>query len=217
MIAALIRACIRHRGIVLLAALALVVAGVWAVRTTPLDALPDLSDTQVIVRTPWAGRAPTQVEDQLTYPLTTTLLSVPAVKSVRGYSFFGDSFVYVLFADGTDPYWARSRVLEALSQARERLPAGVEPVLGPDATGLGWIFEYALVDRTGRYDLGQLRALQDWRLRFALKTVPNVAEVASIGGMVPAWQIIVDPQALTPAATLDTIRERAIARKGNEA
>ena len=215
MIAALIRLCIRQRALVLLAAVALVLAGAWAVRTTPLDALPDLSDTQVIVRTPWAGRAPTQVEDQLTYPLTTTLLSVPAVKSVRGYSFFGDSFVYVLFEDGTDPYWARSRVLEVLSQARERLPAGVEPALGPDATGLGWIYQYALVDRTGRHDLGQLRSLQDWRLRFALKTVPNVAEVASLGGMVAAWQIVIDPQALAARRlTVDQVIEAVRAANG---
>lgn len=215
MIAALIRLCIRQRGLVLLAAAALAVAGIWAVRSTPLDALPDLSDTQVIVRTSWPGRAPAQVEDQLTYPLTTTLLSVPAVKSVRGYSFFGDSFVYVLFEDGTDPYWARSRVLEVLSQARERLPSGVEPALGPDATGLGWIFEYALVDRSGRHDLGQLRALQDWRLRYALKTVPNVAEVASLGGMVPAWQIVVDPQALAARRlTVDQVIDAVRAANG---
>ncbi|WP_141454460.1 CusA/CzcA family heavy metal efflux RND transporter [Pseudoxanthomonas sp. z9] len=196
MIARLIRACIANRGLVLLAAALLAVAGVWSVRHTPLDALPDLSDTQVILRTQWPGQTPRIVEDQLTYPLATTMLSVPGVKAVRGFSFFGDSFVYLLFDDDTDPYWARSRVLEYLSQIRDRLPADVSPSLGPDATGLGWIYQYALVDRSGRHDLGQLRALQDWFLRYELKTVPDVAEVASIGGAVRAWQIIPDPQAL---------------------
>ncbi|MCL6713197.1 CusA/CzcA family heavy metal efflux RND transporter [Pseudomonas sp. R2.Fl] len=196
MIARLIRACIANRGLVLLAAALLAVAGVWSVRHTPLDALPDLSDTQVILRTQWPGQTPRIVEDQLTYPLATTMLSVPGVKAVRGFSFFGDSFVYLLFDDDTDPYWARSRVLEYLSQIRDRLPAGVSPALGPDATGLGWIYQYALVDRSGRHDIGQLRALQDWFLRYELKTVPDVAEVASIGGAVRAWQIIPDPQAL---------------------
>ncbi|MCD7097740.1 CusA/CzcA family heavy metal efflux RND transporter [Stenotrophomonas sp. MMGLT7] len=196
MIAAIIRACIGHRRWVLLAALVLAVAGVWSLLRTPLDALPDLSDTQVIIRTEWPGQTPRIVEDQVTYPLTTTMLSVPGVKAVRGYSFFGDSFVYVLFDDETDLYWARSRVLEYLGQVRERLPEQVNPSLGPDATGLGWIYEYALVDRSGRHDLGQLRALQAWFLRYALKTVPDVAEVASIGGMVAAWQVEADPQAL---------------------
>lgn len=196
MIARLIRTCIANRGLVLLAALLLAVAGVWSLRHTPLDALPDLSDTQVILRTPWSGQTPRIVEDQVTYPLATTMLSVPGVKAVRGFSFFGDSFVYVLFDDTVDLYWARSRVLESLSQVRDRLPQGVNPVLGPDATGLGWIYQYALVDRSGRHDLGQLRALQDWHLRYALKTVPDVAEVASVGGAVRAWQIVPDPQAL---------------------
>lgn len=196
MIARIIAASIAHRAVVLAAAALLAGAGLWSVRHTPLDALPDLSDTQVIIRTEWAGQTPRIVEDQLTYPLTTTMLSVPGVSAVRGYSFFGDSFVYVLFDQDTDLYWARSRVLEYLSQARDRMPAGVAPALGPDATGLGWIYEYALVDRTGKHDLGQLRALQDWFLRYELKTIPDVAEVASIGGMVPAWQIVPDPQAL---------------------
>ncbi|MEI7036573.1 CusA/CzcA family heavy metal efflux RND transporter [Fulvimonas yonginensis] len=196
MIGALIRASIRHRLCVLLAALALALAGVFAVLRTPIDALPDLSDTQVIIRTSWPGQSPQVVEDQVTYPLATTMLSVPGAKTVRGYSFFGDSYVYVLFDDRTDLYWARSRVLEYLSQVRASLPAEVNPALGPDATGLGWIYEYALVDRSGRHDLGQLRALQDWFLRYQLKTVPDVAEVASIGGMERAWQIVPDPQAL---------------------
>ncbi len=196
MIAALIRAAIAHRLFVLLAALTLALIGVYSVTRTPVDALPDLSDTQVIIRTSWPGQSPQVVEDQITYPLATTMLSVPGAKSVRAYSFFGDSFVYVLFDDSTDLYWARSRVLEYLSQVRDRLPTGVTPALGPDATGLGWIYEYALVDRTGKHDLGQLRALQDWFLRYQLKTVPDVAEVASLGGMERAWQIVPDPQAL---------------------
>ena len=196
MIARLIRTSIANRVLVLLAALVLAIGGVWSLRSMPLDALPDLSDTQVIIRTAWAGQTPRIIEDQVTYPLTTTMLSVPGVKAVRGFSFFGDSYVYVLFDDATDLYWARSRVLEYLSQVRDRLPQGVSPALGPDATGLGWIYEYALVDRTGQHDLGQLRAIQDWLLRYELKTVPDVAEVASIGGMVRAWQIVPDPQAL---------------------
>ncbi|HMM56186.1 MAG TPA: CusA/CzcA family heavy metal efflux RND transporter [Rudaea sp.] len=196
MIARLIHWSIANRVPVLLAALALAAAGVFALRQTPVDALPDLSDTQVIIRTSWPGQSPQLVEDQVTYPLATTMLSVPGARTVRGYSFFGDSFVYVLFDDRTDLYWARSRVLEYLSQARDRLPAGAQPALGPDATGLGWIYEYALADRSGRHDLGQLRALQDWTLRYALKTVPDVAEVASIGGAESAWQIVPDPRAL---------------------
>ncbi|MEG3191041.1 MULTISPECIES: efflux RND transporter permease subunit [Novilysobacter] len=196
MIAAIIRASIANRVIVLFAALLLTVWGVLSVFRTPLDALPDLSDTQVIIRTEWPGQTPRIVEDQVTYPLTTTMLSVPGVKDVRGYSFFGDSYVYVLFDDDTDLYWARSRVLEYLSQARDSLPEGITPSLGPDATGLGWVYQYALVDRTGAHDLGELRSLQDWFLRYELKTIPDVAEVASIGGMVQAWQVVPDPQAL---------------------
>jgi len=210
-IARLIRASIANRGLVLLAAVLLAVGGIWSVLRTPLDALPDLSDTQVIIRTEWPGQTPRIIEDQVTYPLTTTMLSVPGVRAVRGYSFFGDSFVYILFDDDTDLYWARSRVLEYLSQVRDRLPQGVNPALGPDATGLGWIYEYALVDRTGAHDLGQLRAMQDWFLRYELKTVPNVAEVASVGGMVRAWQIVVEPQALaarglTVAQVIDAVQ-----------
>jgi Cu(I)/Ag(I) efflux system membrane protein CusA/SilA len=196
MIAGLIRASIANRALVLMAAVLLAAAGLWSLRHTPLDALPDLSDTQVIIRTEWPGQTPRIVEDQVTYPLTTTMLSVPGVTAVRGFSFFGDSYVYILFDDDTDLYWARSRVLEYLSQVRDRLPANVSPALGPDATGLGWIYQYALVDRTGQHDLGQLRALQDWFLRYELKTVPDVAEVASVGGMIRAWQIVPDPQAL---------------------
>jgi Cu(I)/Ag(I) efflux system membrane protein CusA/SilA len=163
---------------------------------TPVDALPDLSDVQVIIRTPYPGQAPRVVEDQVTYPLTTTMMSVPGAKAVRGFSFFGDSFVYVLFEDGTDLYWARSRVLEYLNQVQSRLPAQAKAALGPDATGVGWIYEYALVDRSGRHDLGQLRAIQDWFLKYELKSVPDVAEVATVGGMVRQYQVVLDPDRL---------------------
>lgn len=193
MIAALIRGSIGNRALVLAVTAFLVAAGLWSVKNTALDALPDLSDTQVIVRTPYPGKAPQIVEDLVTYPLTTTMLSVPGAKTVRGYSFFGDSFVYVLFDDKTDSYWARSRVVEYLNQVQARLPPGASASLGPDATGLGWVYEYALVDRTGKNDLGQLRALNDWFLKFELKTVPDVAEVASIGGMVRQYQVVLDP------------------------
>ena len=211
MIGALIRAAIRYRVFVLLVALALAAVGVFSAWHTSIDALPDLSDTQVIIRTPYPGQSPQVVEDQVTYPLATTMLSVPGATTVRAYSFFGDSYVDVLFNDHTDLYWARSRVLEYLSQARSQLPAGVDPALGPDATGLGWIYEYALVDRTGRHDVGQLTALQNWTLRFQLKTVPGVAEVATLGGMDRAWQIVPDPQALaarglTVAQLVDAVR-----------
>ena len=184
MIASIIRWSIVNRFLVLLAAVLLTGWGIWSVAKTPLDALPDLSDVQVIIRTTYPGQAPQIVENQVTYPLTTAMLSVPGAKTVRGFSAFGDSFVYVLFEDGTDPYWARSRVLEYLNQAQSRLPPQARTTLGPDATGVGWVFEYALVDRSGKMDLSQLRALQDWFLRYELKTVPNVSEVASVGGMV---------------------------------
>ena len=193
MIASLIRWSVSNRFLVILATLFAVAWGVWAVKTTPIDALPDLSDVQVIIRTPYAGQAPQIVENQVTYPLATTMLSVPGAKTVRGYSFFGDSFVYVIFEDGTDLYWARSRVLEYLSQVQGRLPAGARPALGPDATGVGWIYQYALVDRSGRHDLAQLRSIQDWFLKYELKTLPNVAEVATIGGMVRQYQVVLDP------------------------
>ncbi|MEO6118891.1 MAG: efflux RND transporter permease subunit [Methylotenera sp.] len=196
MIAQLIRWSANNRLLVLLTTLMVVAWGVFAMLRTPLDAIPDLSDTQVIIRTQWPGQAPQIVENQLTYPLTTTMLSVPGVKTVRGYSFFGDSFVYILFNDGTDQYWARSRVLEYLSQISSRLPKGANPSLGPDATGVGWVYEYALVDRSGKHDLGELRALQDWFLKFELKTIPGVAEVATLGGMVRQYQVQVDPDKL---------------------
>ncbi|WP_297482131.1 efflux RND transporter permease subunit [Ferrovum sp.] len=196
MIARLIRWSISHRFLVLLATLLLLLGGLWAVRTNPVDALPDLSDVQVIIRTSFPGQAPQIVEDQVTYPLTTTMLSVPGAKTVRGYSFFGDSFVYVLFEDGTDLYWARSRVLEYLNQIQNRLPVTAKSSMGPDATGIGWIYEYALVDHSGQHDLGDLRALQDWFLKYELKSLPNVAEVASIGGMVREYQVVPDPAKL---------------------
>ncbi len=196
MIARLIRWSIVNRFLVLLATLLVSAWGVYAVLKTPLDALPDLSDVQVIIRTTYPGQAPRIVENQVTYPLTTTMLSVPGAKTVRGYSFFGDSFVYVLFEDGTDLYWARSRVLEYLNQVQSRLPAGAKASLGPDATGVGWIYQYSLIDRSGTQDASQLRALQDWFLKYELKTVPNVAEVASIGGMVRQYQVVLDPDKL---------------------
>ncbi len=196
MIAKLIRWSIINRFLVLLATVAVAAWGVWSVMRAPLDALPDLSDVQVIIRTPFPGQAPQIVENQVTYPLTTTMLSVPGVKTVRGYSFFGDSFVYIIFDDGTDLYWARSRVLEYLNQVQSRLPPSAKPALGPDATGVGWVYEYALVDRTGKHDLAELRALQDWFLKYELKTLPNVAEVASIGGMVKQYQVVLDPDRL---------------------
>src|SRR5258706_14562104 len=193
MIARVIRWSIGNRFYVLLVSVALAVWGAWSMSRTPLDALPDLSDVQVIIRTPYPGQAPRVVEDQVTYPLTTTMMSVPGAKAVRGFSFFGDSFVYVLFEDRTDLYWARSRVLEYLNQVQSRLPAQAKASLGPDATGVGWVYEYALVDRTGKTDLSQLRALQDWFLKYELKTVANVSEVASVGGMVRQYQIGLDP------------------------
>ena len=196
MIARLIRACIANRFLVLLGVAMIGAWGLWATLSAPLDALPDLSDVQVIIRTTYPGQAPQIVENQVTYPLATTMLSVPGAKTVRGYSMFGDSFVYVLFEDGTDLYWARSRVLEYLNQVQSRLPKEARTALGPDATGVGWIYEYALIDRSHRLDVSQLRALQDWFLKYELKSVPNVAEVASLGGMVRQYQVVLDPQRL---------------------
>jgi Cu(I)/Ag(I) efflux system membrane protein CusA/SilA len=211
MIAALIRQSIANRFLVLLITAAMASWGLWAMLRTPLDAIPDLSDVQVIVRTTYAGQAPQIVENQVTYPLATTMLSVPGARGVRGYSMFGDSFVYVLFEDGTDPYWARSRVLEYLNQVQSRLPAQARASLGPDATGVGWVFEYALIDRSGRLDLAQLRALQDWFLKYELKAVADVAEVASIGGMVRQYQIVLDPDrmrslGITHAMVIDAVQ-----------
>ncbi|TCW85610.1 CusA/CzcA family heavy metal efflux RND transporter [Burkholderia sp. SRS-46] len=210
MIARVIRWSIRNRFLVLLATLLVTAWGIHSLKQTPLDALPDLSDTQVIIKASYPGKAPQVIEDQVTYPLTTTLLGVPGAKTVRAYSSFGDAFVYVLFDDRTDPYWARSRVLEYLNQVQSRLPQGATVSLGPDATGVGWVYEYGLVDRTGRHDLGQLRALNDWFLKFELKAVPDVAEVASLGGMVRQYQVVLDPDKLraygiTQAAVADAL------------
>ncbi|MCK4743133.1 MAG: efflux RND transporter permease subunit [Sulfuriflexus sp.] len=196
MIEKIINWSIDNRSLVLLLTAMLIGWGVFAVKQTPLDAIPDLSDVQVIIKTTYPGQAPQVVEDQVTYPLTTAMLSVPGAVTVRGYSFFGDSYVYIIFEDGTDPYWARSRVLEYLSQVEARLPRQARPALGPDATGVGWIFEYALVDRTGKNDLAQLRSLQDWFLKYELQTVPGVSEVATIGGMVRQYQIVLNPNRL---------------------
>lgn len=196
MIAAVIRWSLRNRLLVLLATLIMAAWGVWSVQQAPLDALPNLSDTQVIIRVSYPGKAPQIVEDQVTYPLTTTMLSVPGAKTVRGFSMFGDAYVYVLFDDGTDPYWARSRVLEYLSQVQSSLPAEAKASLGPDATGVGWVFEYVLTDKSGQHSLGDLRAIQDWILNYELKTVPDVSEVASVGGMVKEYQVILNPDRL---------------------
>ncbi|MCN8021496.1 Cu(+)/Ag(+) efflux RND transporter permease subunit CusA, partial [Escherichia coli] len=196
MIEWIIRRSVANRFLVLMGALCLSIWGTWTIINTPVDALPDLSDVQVIIKTSYPGQAPQIVENQVTYPLTTTMLSVPGAKTVRGFSQFGDSYVYVIFEDGTDPYWARSRVLEYLNQVQGKLPAGVSAELGPDATGVGWIYEYALVDRSGKHDLADLRSLQDWFLKYELKTIPDVAEVASVGGVVKEYQVVIDPQRL---------------------
>ena len=216
MIKKLIEASVKNRFLVLIATLILIVAGLQAMRATPLDAIPDLSDVQVIVFTDYAGQAPQVVEDQVTYPLTTAMLSVPNTKVVRGYSFFGYSMVYVIFEDNTNMYWARTRVLEYLNYARDRLPETVNPRLGPDATGVGWIYEYALVDKTGHLDLAQLRSLQDWYMRYPLQTVDGVAEVASIGGFVKQYQVEVNPDALTAFNIPLAKVKQAIARSNND-
>ncbi|MDR9437742.1 MAG: efflux RND transporter permease subunit [Thiohalophilus sp.] len=206
---------LHNRFLVLLLTVVLCGWGWYAVKNTPLDAIPDLSDVQVIIKTTYPGQAPRVVEDQVTYPLTTAMLSVPGAKTVRGYSMFGDSFVYILFEDGTDPYWARSRVLEYLSQVESRLPEQARPALGPDATGVGWIYEYALVDRTGKHDLSQLRSLQDWFLKYELQTVSGVSEVATVGGMVKQYQVVLDPDKLR-AYDLPLAKVRQAIRQGNQ-
>ncbi|MGR9053587.1 MAG: efflux RND transporter permease subunit, partial [Gammaproteobacteria bacterium] len=216
MINALINGSLKDRFIVLLATVTLALAGLWSFKNIPLDAIPDLSDVQVIVFTEYSGQAPQVVEDQVTYPLTTAMLAVPKTKVVRGYSFFGFSFVYIIFEDGTDMYWARSRVLEYLNYVGGRLPKGVNPSLGPDATGVGWVYEYALIDKTGRHDLAQLRSIQDWFMRYPLQTVPGVAEVASVGGYVKQYQVEVDPNVLA-AYGIPLIKvKQAIQRSNND-
>ena len=215
MIALIINWSTRNRFLVLLLTLMLTGWGIYAVKNTPLDAIPDLSDVQVIIKTSYPGQAPQVVEDQVTYPMTTAMLSVPRATNVRGYSFFGDSYVYVIFEDGTDPYWARSRVLEYLSQVASKLPANARPELGPDATGVGWVYEYALVDRTGQHDLSQLRSLQDWFLKYELQTVHGVSEVATIGGMVKQYQVVLDPNKLR-AYDLPLEKIRMAIQRGNQ-
>lgn len=218
MIEAVIRWSVHNRILVLIAALALAGAGIWSVRSTPVDAIPDLSDVQVIIKTAYPGQAPQVVEDQVTYPLTTAMLSVPGAQTVRGFSFFGDSYVYVIFDDDTDLYWARARVLEYLSQVAPSLPTQAKPQLGPDASGVGWVYLYALTDRSNQHDLSQLRSLQDWFLKYELQTVPGVAEVATVGGMVKQYQVVVDPQKLRfhgiPLVHIQTAIERSNQERG---
>ena len=196
MIEKIIEWSINNKFMVILATVFVIFGGIFAMLNTPLDAIPDLSDVQVIIYTEYPGQAPQVVEDQVTYPLTTAMLSVPFAKVVRGYSFFGFSFVYIIFEDGTDLYWARSRVLEYLNFVAGRLPSGITPSLGPDATGVGWVYQYVLKDTSGKFDLQQLRSLQDWYLRYELTSVPGVSEVASIGGFVKQYQVEVDPNKL---------------------
>ncbi len=215
MIAKLIRLSIANRPLIVILAVLLAAWGIYSLRQTPVDALPDLSDVQVIIKTTFPGQAPQVVEDQVTYPLTTAMLSVPKAVTVRGYSFFGDSYVYVIFEDGTDLYWARSRVLEYLSQVSANLPDNASSSLGPDATGVGWVYEYALVDRTGQRDLAELRSLQDWFLKYELQTVEGVAEVATVGGMVRQYQVVVDPDKLR-AFGITLARLKLAIRQGNQ-
>jgi len=196
MVSRVIEWCARNRFLVFTGVLFLLLAGIWSLRHIPLDALPDISDVQVIVHTPWQGRPPNLIEDQVTYPIVTTLLAAPQVKAVRAQTMFGDSYVFVVFQDGTDLYWARSRVLEYIQALGGRLPQGATPMLGSDATGVGWVFEYVLVDHTHQHSLADLRALQDWQVRYQLETVPGVAEVATIGGFVKQYQVQLDPNKL---------------------
>src|SRR6195256_2586418 len=196
MIERIIDWCAANRFLVLTGTVIVTVWGIWAMTRTPLDAVPDISDVQVIVSTEWMGRSPDLIEDQVTYPIVSALISTPKVKTVRGFTDFGISYVYVIFQDGTDMYWARSRVVEYLQGIRGQLPEGTNPVIGPDATGVGWVFEYALVDETGQHSLADLRGFQDWHLRYWLASVPGVAEIASIGGFVKQYQVNVDPNKL---------------------
>ena len=216
MLEKIIEYSVKNRFLVILGTLFALFWGIYTFSQTPLDAIPDLSDVQVIVFTDYPGQAPQVVEDQITYPLTTAMLAVPYAKVVRGYSFFGFSFVYIIFEDGTDLYWARSRVLEYLNYVAGRLPQGVTPSLGPDATGVGWIYEYALVDKTGKNDLADLRSIQDWYLRYELAAVPGVSEVASIGGFVKQYQIEVDPNKLVAYNIPLSKVKRAIQRSNND-
>ncbi|MBV9945956.1 MAG: efflux RND transporter permease subunit, partial [Myxococcales bacterium] len=196
LVARVIAASARRPFVTILLVAALTAWGWISLRRAPLDAIPDLSEVQVIVFTEWMGQSPDRIEDQITYPVSSALISAPKVQAVRGQSMFGMSFVHVIFDEGTDIYWARSRVLEYLSAVTGKLPRGVQPVLGPDATGVGWVYEYALVDTSGKHDLAELRSLQDWNLRYAIGSVPGVAEVASVGGFVRQYQVNVDPNKL---------------------
>ncbi len=215
MIESIIRWSIQNRVFVLILALILSLLGVYSVKQTPIDAIPDLSDVQVIIKTSYPGQAPQVVEDQVTYPLTTAMLSVPGATTVRGFSFFGDSYVYVIFDDDTDLYWARSRVLEYLSQVLPNLPETAKPQLGPDATGVGWVYLYALIDKTGKHDVSQLRSMQDWFLKYELQTVPGVSEVSTLGGMVKQYQVVVDPQKLR-AFNIPLSMIGEVIKKGNQ-
>src|SRR5712675_2393419 len=201
--------CAQNRFLVFMGTILLVLTGIWALRHIPLDALPDISDVEVIIHTPWAGQPPSLIEDQVTYPIVTKLLAAPHVKAVRAQTMFGDSYVFVVFEDGTDLYWARSRALEYMQQITGRLPAGVHPVIGPDATGAGWVYEYVVVDRSHQRSLAELRSIQDWYLRYQLETVPGVAEVATIGGFVKQYQVNLDPDKLRAyGIPLSTVIER---------
>src|SRR3982074_2777205 len=208
MIARRIALCARNRFLVFTGTLLLVLAGLWTMRRIPLDALPDISDVQVIIHTTW-NEPPNIIEDQVTYPIVTALLAAPGVKAVRAQTMFGDSYVFVVFEDGTDLYWARSRVLEYMQQIQGGLPGSVHPVIGPDATGAGWVYEYVLVDRTHQRSLAELRSTQDWYLRYQLETVPGVAEVATIGGCVKQYQVNLDPNKLRAySIPLSTVIEK---------
>lgn len=215
MISRIIYWSVANRFYILLATVILIGAGLYAVKTTPVDAIPDLSDVQVIIKTSYPGQAPQVVEDQVTYPLTSAMLAVPGAVTVRGFSFFGDSYVYVIFDEDTDPYWARSRVLEYLSQVSPNLPVTARPQLGPDATGVGWVYLYALTDPTGQHDISQLRSLQDWFLKYELQTVAGVSEVATIGGMVKQYQIEVDPNKLR-AYSIPLAHIQMAVQRGNQ-
>src|SRR5438067_2366221 len=196
MIERIIELSARNKFLVLILTIFAIAADIFALKKTPLDAIPDLSDVQVIVYTDWEGRSPDLVEDQITSPVSTKFIAAPKVKFVRGESMFGKSFVYVIFEDGTDIYWARSRIIEYLNAVRGSLPEGANPVIGPDATGVGWVYQYALVDDSGKHDLAELRSLQDWHLRYALESVKGVAEVAPVGGFVKQYQVDLDPNKL---------------------
>src|SRR4030065_487776 len=214
MIAKIIEASARNKFIVFLVLSFVVVWGLWTLKNTPLDAIPDLSDTQVIIYTEWPGRSPDLVEDQITYPITSTVLAAPKVQAVRGFSFLGSSFIYVIFEEGTNIYWARSRILEYLQAVKNKIPADVNPVLGPDATSLGWGFSYAVVDESGELDLAQLRSLQDYNVKLALESVAGVSQVASLGGFVNQYQVTVDPHRLS-AYNLPITKVMEAVRKRN--